>query len=47
MFDKARSKEWVRQNAGLEAEGIRMAAFEAVPKFRGDMPQEDEKPWLF
>jgi len=42
MFGKARFKEVVRQNAGLEAEGIRKAVFEAVIDYRGDEPQEDD-----
>jgi serine phosphatase RsbU (regulator of sigma subunit) len=42
MFGKSRFKEIVRQNAGLEAEGIRKAVFEAVTKFRGAEPQEDD-----
>ena len=42
MFGKTRFKELVRQNAGLEAEGIRKAVFEAVTEFRGDEPQEDD-----
>ena len=39
---KARFKEVVRQNAGLESEGIRKAVFEAVTGYRGDEPQEDD-----
>ena len=42
MFGKARFKEIVRQNAGLEAEGLRKAVFEAVTEFRGSEPQEDD-----
>ncbi len=42
MFGKARFKEVVRKNAGLEAEGIRKAVFEAVSEYRGDEPQEDD-----
>jgi serine phosphatase RsbU (regulator of sigma subunit) len=42
MFGKIRFKEVVRKNAGLEAEGIRKAVFEAVTEFRGDEPQEDD-----
>ena len=42
MFGKARFKEVVRKNAGLEAEGIRKAVFEAVTEYRGDEPQEDD-----
>jgi sigma-B regulation protein RsbU (phosphoserine phosphatase) len=42
MFGKARFKEVVRQNAGLEAEGLRKAVFEAVTEFRGTEPQEDD-----
>ncbi len=42
MFGKARFKEVVRQNAGLEAEGLRKAVFEAVTEFRGAEPQEDD-----
>ena len=42
MFGKARFKQLVRKNAGLEAEGIRKAVFEAVIEFRGDLPQEDD-----
>jgi sigma-B regulation protein RsbU (phosphoserine phosphatase) len=42
MFGKARFKEVVRQNAGLEAEGIRKAVFEAVTGYRGEEPQEDD-----
>jgi serine phosphatase RsbU (regulator of sigma subunit) len=42
MFGKVRFKEVVRQNAGLEAEGIRKAVFEAVTEYRGDEPQEDD-----
>ena len=42
MFGKARFKEVVRKNAGLEAEGIRKAVFEAVSEYRGDQAQEDD-----
>jgi predicted ATPase/serine phosphatase RsbU (regulator of sigma subunit) len=42
MFGKARFKKIVRQNAGLEAEGLRKAVFEAVTEFRGAEPQEDD-----
>ena len=42
MFGKARFKEVVRKNAGLEAEGIRKAVFEAVSEYRGNQPQEDD-----
>ena len=42
MFGKSRFKELVRNNAGLEAEGIRKAVFEAVTDYRGDEPQEDD-----
>jgi serine phosphatase RsbU (regulator of sigma subunit) len=42
MFGKERFKEVVRNNAGLETEGIRKAVFEAVTDFRGDEPQEDD-----
>jgi sigma-B regulation protein RsbU (phosphoserine phosphatase) len=42
MFGKARFKAVVRQNAGLEAEGLRKAVFEAVAEFRGAEPQEDD-----
>ena len=42
MFGKARFKEIVRQNAKLEAEGLRKAVFEAVTEFRGAEPQEDD-----
>jgi predicted ATPase/serine phosphatase RsbU (regulator of sigma subunit) len=42
MFGKARFKEVVRQNARLEAEGLRKAVFEAVTEFRGAEPQEDD-----
>jgi predicted ATPase/GAF domain-containing protein len=42
MFGKARFREVVRKNAGLEAEGIRKAVFDAVTEFRGTEPQEDD-----
>ena len=42
MFGKERFKEVVRENAGLETEGIRKAVFETVTDFRGDEPQEDD-----
>ena len=42
MFGKARFKAIVRQNAALEAEGIRKAVMEAVSSFRGNEPQEDD-----
>jgi serine phosphatase RsbU (regulator of sigma subunit) len=42
MFGKARFKEVVRQNCGLESEGLRKAIFEAVTEFRGAEPQEDD-----
>jgi len=42
MFGKDRFKAVVRQNAGLEAEGLRKAVFEAVAEFRGAEPQEDD-----
>ena len=42
MFGKTRFKKVVRKNAALEAEGIRKAVFEAVTRFRGDQPQEDD-----
>jgi predicted ATPase/serine phosphatase RsbU (regulator of sigma subunit) len=42
MFGKDRFKAVVRQNASLEAEGLRKAVFEAVAEFRGDEPQEDD-----
>jgi predicted ATPase/serine phosphatase RsbU (regulator of sigma subunit) len=42
MFGKARFKEIVRQNYGLEAEGLRKAIFQAVTEFRGAEPQEDD-----
>jgi hypothetical protein len=42
MFGKERFKEVVRKNARLETESIRKAVFEAVTKFRGDEPQEDD-----
>jgi len=42
MFGKERFKDVVRQNAGLEAEGLRKAVFEAVTEFRGAEPQEDD-----
>ena len=42
MFGKARFKAVVRQNAGLEAEGLRKAVFEAVTEFRETEPQEDD-----
>ncbi len=42
MFGKERFKEVVRKNAGLEAEGIRKAVFDAVTEFRGTEPQEDD-----
>jgi serine phosphatase RsbU (regulator of sigma subunit) len=32
----------VRANAGLESEGIRSAIIDAVMKFRGKAPQEDD-----
>ncbi|CAB1056554.1 Serine phosphatase RsbU, regulator of sigma subunit [Olavius sp. associated proteobacterium Delta 1] len=42
MFGKARFKEVVRQNARLEAEGLRKVVYEAVTEFRGAEPQEDD-----
>jgi serine phosphatase RsbU (regulator of sigma subunit) len=42
MFGKDRFKAVVRENAGLEAEGLRKAVFEAVAEFRGTEPQEDD-----
>ncbi len=42
MFGKDRFKEVVRQNSGLEAEGLRKAIFQAVTEFRGAEPQEDD-----
>lgn len=42
MFGKDRFKEVVRENADLEAEGLRKAVFEAVAEFRGAEPQEDD-----
>jgi serine phosphatase RsbU (regulator of sigma subunit) len=42
MFGKDRIKEVIRQNAGLDADGIRRAMFTAVEDFRGKAPQEDD-----
>ena len=42
MFGKDRIKEVIRRNAGLDAEGIRRAIFNAVENFRGKAPQEDD-----
>jgi predicted ATPase/serine phosphatase RsbU (regulator of sigma subunit)/tRNA A-37 threonylcarbamoyl transferase component Bud32 len=42
MFGKDRFKAVVRENAGLEAEGLRKAVFQAVTEFRGTEPQEDD-----
>jgi serine phosphatase RsbU (regulator of sigma subunit) len=42
MFGKERSKEVIRQNAGLNAEGILKAVVEAVRSFRGDAAQNDD-----
>ena len=42
MFGKDRIKEVIRRNAGLDAEGIRRAMFNAVEDFRGKAPREDD-----
>jgi serine phosphatase RsbU (regulator of sigma subunit) len=42
LFGKDRIKEVSRRNAGLDAEGIRRAIFNAVENFRGKAPQEDD-----
>jgi serine phosphatase RsbU (regulator of sigma subunit) len=42
MFGRDRLKAVVRANAGLESEGIRSAIIDAVMKFRGKAPQEDD-----
>ena len=42
MFGKDRIKEIIRNNAGLDAEGIRRAIFDAVENFRGKSSQEDD-----
>jgi sigma-B regulation protein RsbU (phosphoserine phosphatase) len=42
LFGKDRIKEVIRRNAGLDAEGIRRAIFNAVENFRGKAPQEDD-----
>lgn len=42
MFGKDRIKKVIRRNAGLDAEGIRRAIFNAVENFRGKAPQEDD-----
>ena len=42
MFGKVRFKEVIRRNAGLEAEGLRRAVFDAVTEFRSSEPQEDD-----
>ena len=42
MFGKTRFKDVVRHTAGLEAEGIRKAVFEAVTDYRGAEAQEDD-----
>jgi len=42
MFGKDRFKDVIRKNADRGAEGICKAVFEAVTKFRGEAPQEDD-----
>jgi sigma-B regulation protein RsbU (phosphoserine phosphatase) len=42
MFGRDRLKAAIRANAGLESEGIRTAIIDAVTKFRGKAPQEDD-----
>jgi len=42
MFGRVRLKAAIRANAGLESEGIRIAIIDAVTKFRGKAPQEDD-----
>ena len=42
MFGRDRLKAAIRANAGLESEGIRTAIIDAVTKFRGKAPREDD-----
>ena len=42
MFGKEKIKEVIRQNADLDADGIRRAMLDAVEDFRGKAPREDD-----
>jgi sigma-B regulation protein RsbU (phosphoserine phosphatase) len=42
MFGRDRVKEIIRRDAGLGAEGIRLAVIDAVTAFRGESHQEDD-----
>ena len=42
LFGKDRLHRIIRENADKSAEGIQSAVLDAVRKFRGDVPQEDD-----
>ena len=42
MFGRERLRDFIRSHAGESAEGIQKGVIEALHRFRGDVPQEDD-----